>query len=381
MTRNCKALEVPLTGDSTQCLGQGGGLTTANYLRNTLLNKKTYAIFGGGRNHPKSHAERAKSLPTLCFELVSKQKKAWQVLREGFEYLKEVRERNLSCRGFSVRLQYNPKRITSSMAIGVERDRKERQCFLCLNHLPEGQKGILYRNNYLILCNPMPVLSFQFTVSHLDHRDQAIAENIDTFFQLMDDFGSGWTVLYNGPKCGASAPDHHHFHVAPSGQMPIENEIREEKKLTLMKQVQDVFLYRVKDVGREIIILEGDDRMAMEGALKNYLKALKKVLLIDEEPMINIAGFYKESQWEERKWRLVIFPRRKHRPDAFFKEGDDRIVVSPGVIEMGGVLVTPLEKDFERLDGVTVESIYEEVSLEGKIAEKAITLFCKEQSA
>jgi len=148
-----------------------------------------------------------------------------------------------------------------------------------------------------------------------------------------------------------------------------------------MKQVQDVFLYRVKDVGREIIILEGDDRMAMEGALKNYLKALEKVLLIDEEPMINIAGFYKESQWEERKWRLVIFPRRKHRPDAFFTEGDDRIVVSPGEIEMGGILVTPLEKDFERLDETTVESIYEEVSLEGKIAEKAITLFCKEQSA
>jgi hypothetical protein len=121
--------------------------------------------------------------------------------------------------------------------------------------------------------------------------------------------------------------------------------------------------------------------MAVKGALKNYLKALKKVLLIDEEPMINIAGFYKESQWEERKWRLVIFPRRKHRPDAFFKEGDERIVVSPGVIEMGGVLVTPMEKDFERLDASAVEGIYEEVSLERKIVEKSITLFCKEQSA
>ena len=262
------------------------------------------------------------------------------------------------------------------MAIGSEKNRNEEQCFLCLDHLPEGQKGILYREKYLILCNPMPVLSFQFTVSHLDHRDQAIVENIDPFFQLMDDLGSGWTVLYNGPKCGASVPDHHHFHAAPSGQMPIEKEVLEKNKLILMKQVRGTLFHRMKDVGREIIILEGSDRMALEGALKNYLKALKKVLLIDEEPMINIVGFH-----EEKEWRLVTFPRRKHRPDAFFKEGDERIVVSPGVIEMGGVLVTPFEKDFERLDGTTVESIYEEVSLKGETVEMAIDIFGKEQSA
>jgi hypothetical protein len=103
------------------------------------------------------------------------------------------------------------------------------------------------------------------------------------------------------------------------------------------------------------------------GVLKNYLNALRKVLQIGEEPLINIAAFR-----EERDWRLVTFPRRKHRPDAFFKEGDDRIVVSPGVIEMGGILVTPLEKDFDRLDGPTVESIYEEVSLEKKTVEETI---------
>ncbi len=334
-------------------------MTAPSHARKKLLEEKTFATF--------DEEERSKSLPSLCLELLLEQKKTWKDFREGHESLKAARERDLSCKGFSIRLQHNPGRIKSSLAGVAEKNRKERPCFLCSDHLPEGQKGILYRSNYLILCNPMPVLSSQFTVSHLDHRDQAIAENIDAFFQLMDDFGSGWTVLYNGPKCGASAPDHHHFHVAPSGQMPIENEIREEKKLTLMKRFQDVFLYRVKNVGREIIILEGGDPMAVAGALKNYLKALKEALRIDEEPMMNIAGFHEES-----KWRLVIFPRRKHRPDAFFKEGEDRIVVSPGVIEMGGILVTPLEKDFERLDGATVESIYEEVSLDQITVGKSI---------
>ena len=83
--------------------------------------------------------------------------------------------------------------------------------------------------------------------------------------------------------------------------------------------------------------------------------------------MMNIAGFR-----EERKWRLLIFPRRKHRPDAFFREGEARIVVSPGLIDMGGVLVTPMEKDFERLDAAAVEAIYGEVSLEREAVEKAI---------
>lgn len=342
------------------------GKTTVNHLigykklgRNTLLTQKTDVTFDGG--------ESLKSLSELCLELLSRQKKVWPNLGEGYESLKDVRERDSPCKGFSVRLQYNPRRIKSSLADVSKEDVNERRCFLCLDHLPEGQKGILLRSDYLILCNPMPVFSSHFTVSHIDHRLQAITEHIDTFLLLMADLGSGWMVLYNGPKCGASAPDHLHFQAAPSGQMPIEKEIREGGKLTLMKQVDGVLLYRVRDLGREVIILEGDDPMAVGGAFKGFLNVLKKVLLIDEEPMMNIAGFY-----EERRWRLVIFPRKKHRPDAFFREGDARVVVSPGVIDMGGLLITPIEKDFDRLDAAAVEGIYGEVSLDGKIVKRAI---------
>jgi hypothetical protein len=213
----------------------------------------------------------------------------------------------------------------------------------------------------------MPVFSSHFTVSHIDHRLQAIDEHVGTYLQLMADLGPSWTVLYNGPKCGASAPDHLHFQAAPSGQMPIEKEIQEEKRLALIKKIEGVLFYRVRDLGREVIILQGDDPIAIERVLKDFLMALKKVLIIDEEPMINIAGFY-----EERKWRLVIFPRQKHRPDVFFKDGDARVVVSPGVIDMGGLLITPVKKDFERLDATAVEGIFREVSLESMIVKRAI---------
>jgi ribosomal protein S18 acetylase RimI-like enzyme len=325
----------------------------------TFLSQKTYTTFEEGGS--------LESLPKLCLDLLSEQKKAWLDLREGYKLLKDVKERHLLCRGFSVRLQYNPGRIKSSLASVDEKNEKDRRCFLCLDHLPEGQKGILYRNDYLILSNPMPVFSSHLTISHLDHRLQAIAEHINTLLQLTADFGSDWTVLYNGPKCGASAPDHLHYQAAPSGQMPIEKEMRRKNRLTLMDRVDGVLLYRARDLGREVILLEGDDPMVVGDVFKSFLNALKAVLLIDEEPMMNIAGFH-----EEKRWRLVIFPRRKHRPDAFFREGDARVVVSPGVIDMGGVLITPVEKDFERLDATSVEGIYEEVSLEGKTVERAI---------
>jgi hypothetical protein len=324
--------------------------------RIALLSQKTYTTFAEGKN-----------LPDLCKKLLSEQKNVWQDLQKGYESFKDIRARDLPCRGFSVRLQYNPGRIKSSTADVAEKNRAEQQCFLCLDHLPQGQKGISYRNDYLILCNPMPVFSSHFTVSHVDHRLQAIAEHVDAFLQLMADFGSGWVILYNGPKCGASAPDHLHFQAAPSGQMPIEKEIREEKRLTLMKQVDGVLFHRVRDLGREAVVLQAYDSMALGKALREFLDALKKVLLIDEEPMTNIAGFYEES-----KWCLVIFPRRKHRPEAFSRKGADRIVVSPGAIDMGGVLITPVEEDFYRLDRTLVESIFNEVSLDGKTVERAM---------
>jgi hypothetical protein len=223
------------------------GKTTVSHLigykrigRSTWIHQKTYTAFEGGEE----------SLPGLCLNLLSEQKKSWQELREGYESLKNVRERDLSCGRFSVRLQYNPGRIKSSLADVGERKANEGRCFLCLDRLPEGQKGILYRNEYLILCNPMPVFPDHLIVSHLDHRLQAIEEHIDLFLRLMGDFGSDWMVLYNGPKCGASAPDHLHFHASPSGQMPIEKEMHAGNSITLTKQVDGALLYRLRDLGR-----------------------------------------------------------------------------------------------------------------------------------
>jgi len=326
-----------------------------------MLNR-IFACFDGKANR--------KTLPELFFELSSNQKMSWPEYLQSITMLDHVMVREISCNGFNIKVQHNPGRIKSTTADVGEKNIRKRSCFLCQDNLPEGQKAILYSNEYMILCNPAPVFPYHFTICHRDHKPQYIAENIDIFLHLMVDLGSKWTVLYNGPQCGASAPDHLHFQTIPSAYMPIETEIVKEEKYIHLKQVGDTSLLRASDIGREVIILEGDNFTAIAATFRKLLFFLKKFLcmkeeLIIEEPMINIAGFYKEN-----KICILIFPRAKHRPDVFFNEGDARLMISPAVVEMGGVFVAPLEKDFHILNASTVENILNEVSLDSKTLDR-----------
>jgi hypothetical protein len=148
--------------------------------------------------------------------------------------------------------------------------------------------------------------------------------------------------------------------------MPVEQQIKEAKRLILVSSLDTLHLYLVKDLGRAAMLLQGDDPVALARALATYIGNLKGLVRAGAEPLLNIAGSYSKGTW-----RLLLFPRRKHRPDAFFEQGDARIVVSPAVMEMAGILVTPIERDFERLDAAAVEGIYDEVSLDAKTFERA----------
>jgi hypothetical protein len=318
-----------------------------------------FAAFERGQN--------VKPLPELCMELLSEQKEMWLDLEHGYKSLKDTMAREITCNGFSVHVQRNPGRIRSTLADVGDKSVNERPCFLCLNNLPEDQKGVLYREEFLVLCNPMPVFSGHLTIAHLIHQPQAITEHIDIFLGLTSDFGSNWSVLYNGPRCGASAPNHLHFQAIPSGNMPIEKEITDVKRCIQAVHVDGVLISRAQGFGREFIILGGVDPKDMAGIFKQIVAELKKVFNTYNEPMMSIIG-----SRDAKTLRLMIFPRTKHRPDAFFREGDARVVISPAVIEMGGVLVTPMEKDFERLDASAVEGIYGEVSLNGEIVQNII---------
>jgi hypothetical protein len=150
--------------------------------------------------------------------------------------------------------------------------------------------------------------------------------------------------------------------------MPVEQEILDRRRFSLVAKIDGVLLYRANDLGREIIVLEGDSLVPIAQAFARVIAALKKALPAEDEPMVNLVGFFKEGGSRGLttmdRWQVLIFPRKKHRPDSYSKEGDERIVVSPGAVEMAGILVTPMERDFERLEPAAVQGIYSEVSLD-----------------
>ncbi len=312
-----------------------------------MLSQKVYSQF------PNNYHD---SLSKLSHDLYVNQQLQWKMLTDGVSALEGVQTRVIDCGPFSVRLQFNPKRIVSTGAKVDTASIKERKCFLCVGNLPAEQQGVLVNEKFLVLCNPMPIFKEHFTISHVDHIPQSIEEQILTFLVLAKELSPVYSVFYNGPKCGASAPDHMHFQSSPTGLIPAEREIVE--RMEMKKQIGGVSVSTVKDYGRSVIVLEGDTEQDVELTFLRLTRAMRLVMNTNEEPKMNVIGSFAQGLW-----RLIVFIRSKHRPAVFFKEGTDKILISPASVDIGGLVVTPLEKDFHIVDAEMIRNIYEEVSL------------------
>ena len=327
-------------------------LRTAEIEARKLINKgnplpdcsRIFAEFNGGKDL---------SLSALCQSLYDAQKKSWPKLSAACLDLAAARTRKLSGK-YKVYLQYNPARAVSSGAAVDSESIKNRPCFLCENNLPPRQLGILYRNQYLILCNPAPIFEKHFTVVGLRHEPQAIASSIDWLLRLSADLPD-CSVFYNGPACGASAPDHLHFQAVPKNVLPFLKELR---KLSSVKGKSSIRYSRWETLDRSAVLLESKKVPALVKQFLNLLKEAQKIIKTSEEPLVNVIGDYTGSSW-----RLFVFLREKHRPESYFAKGSKRIFVSPGAIDMAGVVITPLLDNYKRLDHNAIRVIYREVSL------------------
>ena len=311
----------------------------------------------------------AGSLAATSIALLEEQKKTWPQLSQGYEGLSSVRVRDLSCHGFSVRLQYNPARIVSSGAKVDPQSIKERRCFLCVENLPVEQNGILYREKFLVLCNPAPIFARHYTISSVTHIPQELGSSLEIFLLLAKDLSPDFTVFYNGPKCGASAPDHLHFQASPAATIPVEIDVCANDRRILLKRGSGVSYWGLKAYGREVLLVESSDLKELESALVKIIKTLRIVIATSEEPMMNILCSYGDAMW-----RVIIFPRRKHRPDVYFLEGEASVLVSPASVDIGGLVVTPVEKDFLRIDARLIEDIFQEVTIGHDVMEKMTSL-------
>jgi hypothetical protein len=287
--------------------------------------------------------------------LLLQQKGAWDLLRTGSDTLRTVRTRTFDFDHFQIKVQFNPGRLISTSAKVDAKSIQERKCFLCPANLPPAQRGILYNGEYCLLCNPFPIFPEHFTIPSLQHIPQRILGSFGAFLSLTRDLAARYTVLYNGPRCGASAPDHLHFQAGDRSFLPLDTEYDSLKARPLFES-DSARAYSVENCLRHFISLESSNAAALLRAFAALHEALQQGGPEGEEPMMSILGF-----WQNSEWRVICFPRAKHRPSFYFKEGDEKIMFSPAAVEMGGICTTPREQDFEKVTREHLLEMFSEV--------------------
>ena len=285
----------------------------------------------------------------------------WNLLKERYDALDDVEIKEFWFDGFKIKVQYNPGRIKSSSTKTDDVSINNRACFLCFENLPEPQQGILLADKYLLLCNPFPIFPQHFTISSVQHEPQNIIDHIEGMLKITKQLSSDHSLIYNGPACGASAPDHFHFQAGRKNSMPIEDDYHQLKneygKFILADK--ELMVTSVDDGLRRFLVIESTKMKINIKVFKIFYKAYAEISSTSTEPMFNIISTYNA----EYGCSLILFLRDKHRPELFYKEGDDKILISPATVDLGGVLIAPREIDFKRIDKNLIRKVFKEVSL------------------
>lgn len=282
----------------------------------------------------------------------------WEQARGNFEALAGVKVKTLDVDGMEIKVQFNPARIVSSGAKVDAKSLKERKCFLCEANRPAVQRGLEWGDRYIILINPFPIFPRHLTIPDTGHVDQLIEGRIADMVSLAADL-KGYTVFYNGPKCGASAPDHMHFQAGNSDFLTIGKTLDDTLLVPILVDEEgEATLFAAQGLPLNMFVIDTTEAQAAQRLFERLYSAMP-IPEGEREPMMNILCYVRE----EGEARIVIIPRKRHRPSFYGTEGDDTMLLSPASVDMGGVFITPLEKDFNKIDAETILKIYDELCL------------------
>lgn len=272
----------------------------------------------------------------------NRQLEMWEDARHRFRDLKHVEVCQLSDQ---LKVQFNPARIVSTGAKIDKHTLGERPCFLCERNRPKEQMTKQIDDHFQLLVNPFPILPVHFTIPATKHQPQSIYRHYGEMHRLLS-LHSELMVFYNGPKCGASAPDHLHFQAGTSGVLPLQtNWQRLSRSLTDVISLNDeekISVLRDFLVPAFVIISKSEDS---DEELFHRLYRSMPMRGDESEPMMNIIAWRKGDEFIS-----VVIPREKHRPDAYFAEGEAQMMVSPGALDMAGLIITPREEDFSKIN-------------------------------
>ena len=291
-------------------------------------------------------------------ELFLSQLKEWELARQNYSQLNAVKTKNIDFGTFKIMVQFNPERMRSSAAKVDAKSVGSRPCFLCSENRPSDQRGVVFDGNMTILVNPFPIFQRHLTIPSEEHKDQRILQNFGTMLVLAEVIPD-FIVFYNGPECGASAPDHLHFQAGNKGFIPLEEDFLNGNHTRLLSVNSGVELWHWHNYIRGIVTLKGSDREALNDIFQSFYQKFSLIQNDKPEPMLNILVSH-----NEKGWIIHIIPRKVHRPVQFFLEGDDKILLSPASVDLGGVIITPREEDFLKITKDDVTDIFSQVCLD-----------------
>ena len=311
-------------------------------------------------------------------EFFDRQLAQWPDARQRFDDLARVQTRDFPENG--LRVQWNPARMVSTGAKIDAKSLEKRPCFLCSENRPQVQfsktiEDAVSDEEYELLVNPFPILPMHFTIPLKSHKPQQIDGHYAMIHQLTAQFPE-LTVFYNGPRCGASAPDHLHFQAGTGEQLPLRQQwshlqehlesvfaLNDADSIALLSDfVVPAFVIRSKNAENDRRLFES--LYTRLSSITHHPSTTTHQLSTEEEPMLNIVA------WREGDTTIsVVFPRRKHRPDCYFAEGDSQVLVSPGALDMAGLIITPRQEDFERLTASKAAEILQECAIDAESAQ------------
>ncbi len=295
-------------------------------------------------------------------KFIKDQLSVWPLAARNFRSLKQARYKYFDIGGLQVSVQLNPCRITSSTAEVDEASIASRKCFLCAGNRPKEQFHVKYdgkkHRRYNIQVNPYPIFRDHLVVVRDEHLPQTIWHHFPDML-LFTRMYQNFTVFYNGPMSGASAPDHLHFQACPRGILPLE--LAADKALDTatgeLERVQDASLYKFEGFTRGVYMLKATTQKSMAKLFYRLLECSPR-REGEGEPRFNLYSWYKNGEF-----RTVVVLRSKLRSHHYFAEGEDHLTMSPGAADMAGYFIAPKEEDFEKITQEQLAQMVEEVSV------------------
>ncbi len=295
----------------------------------------------------------------------------WTLAHDNHEALEYILARRCQIEGNTVWIQFNPARATSTYAPTDHTSISARPCFLCAENKPAEQESmhIELDEPFELRINPYPILPGHLTISSKLHQPQVLADKTARQLpgRLIDwinrHFTRKYAVFYNGACCGASAPDHFHFQAVPMQNIPFIlqwDRLMDSAVCTAQETLPDgscCSSYLIKDYLSPIRAFVTDNISATAPALVDrYLQSLP-LHEGEAEPRYNLFA------WTDSKrgFTIAYFPRAAHRPSCYRAKGEAQRLVSPGALDMAGIIVTPRREDFKNLTDEEIRNIYNEV--------------------